>query len=695
MKKRILSILLSMVFCMTSVMTVATTAVSAADEVVPVYLDGNPIKFPANDAQPQIISNRTYVPIRATCDALGLSIDWNSKTETLTFTREGIVISHTMRSNTVYVNGKATDYDTKSINKNNRTLMPIRMLGDSIGATVEWDNSKRSVLIATEKKTNANTSSDAAINNISSSEKEVENGKSVTVTAVANSSTDKVKFVNGSTGNDITEVNEYISGSDGTRSFEAKVECVNDTDDDTTLTVKAVPGTSAGGYSESSDAAKSVDVKVKAANDSSKDDDDDDDNDNDSDEEVVKSFESEHFVKLVYNNSIKKNGYTKFTITTDDEVKRVKVDSTAADEEVVLKEYDEDGDERVFEGRIKLTSTGSQKIKIDLYLSKGGYEEINEAFKVEVGSGSSSKDDDEDEDDDDGEILDVEIVNDAFYTGQASPVYVTTSTGIDYIEVLSDEDRVCGKTSFTTSKTSSEKLWTVDVTVSEKGRNKYTINAYKDDEIVDDYDVTLNGRSFNRTDPIIVSMDQKSTTVKAGDEVRFTAKVTGCVSRIDVRKDSGGGIIGTSDSSPNSSSTKSMTVSFEVNSFDSYYTAYAYDERGNNSTYTFRITGDTYQEIEITDIEIEDDRVPFGDPVSLTVYTTNSCEKLWIEDSRGQRVSRTYTNPDDEDGTEYVWECDFSSIDDDFKNSRTFTIIAQDEDKETDEKTITIHFTNN
>lgn len=688
MKKRLLGLILSMIMCL-SAMAIPAVSVSAATEVVPVYLNGNAIKFDTNDAQPQIINNRTYVPIRATCDALGLTIDWNKKTETLTFTRDNIVISHTMRSNTVYTNGVAKNYDTKSINVNNRTLMPIRMLADAIGANVEWNDKARSVYITSDSTNNNSTASSAAINSVSSAASSANHGDRVTVTVIANSATDKVKLTNSANNDTLTEVTEYNTESDGTRKFEAKVECVNETSDDVKFTVNAVPGTSADGYSENSSDIKSVDISVSPAKD--KDDDKDDEDEDDSNEAVVKSFESDHFVKLVYTSAIKKNGYVNFKATTDDEVKRVKVSSSAADDDVIVKEYDEDGDDRVFEGKIKLTSTGSQKIKVDLYTSSG-YEEIEEAFKVSVSSSNSSKDDDEDSGD--GEIMDVEIVNDSFYVGQSSPIFVKTSTDIDFLEILSDEDRVCGKTSFTTSKTKNEKFWTLDVTVSDTGRNKYTVKAYKDDEVADEYNVTLNGKKFSRSDPLVLSMEQKSSTIKAGDEARFTAKVTGCVTSVEIRKESGGGVIGSGESSATSSSTKNMTVSFETNNFDSYYTAYAYDSYGNNSTYTFRITGDVYNQIEITDIEIEDDTVIYGDPVNMTVYTTNSCEKLWVEDSRGQRVSRTLTEPDDEDGEEYVWEVVFSAIDDNNKSSRSFTIIAEDEDRETAEKSVQIHFKN-
>lgn len=688
MKKRLLGLMLSLVMSITSVVAFSAASISAATEIVPVYLNNAAITFPANDAQPQIISNRTYVPIRATCDALGLAIDWNSKTETLTFTRAGMVISHTMRSKIVYVNGEARNFDTPSINRNNRTLMPIRMLGESIGATVDWNNDTRSVHITTTATTPTTPvgQDSVKINSLTSNETAVAADATVTLKAQASSSTDKVKFVNSSNGQVISEVSEYSSNSDGTRTFETKVKCTNDTDEQAVLTVNAIPGTSAGVYTDTSEAIKNVSIIIASKNEKEEEDDDDS-----STEKVVKTFDSKHFEKLTYTNKVDRNSYCKFTAVTDEDVKRVKV--VAGDEEVIVKDYTTDDDNRVFEGRIKMTTSGSKEIEIDLYVD-GAYEKINEAFDVKVSSGSSSSNDKFD----DAEIVKVEIVNDTFYTGQSSPIYVTTGKDVDFIEVTADEedDRVVGKTSFTTSKTSTTKLWTVPITVSETGSCEYTVNAYNDDDDTptDTKSITLRGKKFSKSSPCVLSIEQRSNEVRVGEEATFTAKVSGCVTKLEIRREGGGSLLGSETSSSTSSSTKNISINFEIRDTDDYYTAYAYDSSGDSGTYTFKITGDTYAEVEITDIDYDDSRYEYGDAVDATVYTTNGCEKLWVEDARGNKVSKTYTKPTDEDGTEYIWEISFSTyVDDSDKSSRSFTIIAQGENKsDTNEKTVSVRF---
>jgi hypothetical protein len=52
-----------------------------------------------------------------------------------------------MGTNVVYVGGEPVYFDTPSMTVSSRTMMPVRMLSESIGAEVEWDGSTKSVSI--------------------------------------------------------------------------------------------------------------------------------------------------------------------------------------------------------------------------------------------------------------------------------------------------------------------------------------------------------------------------------------------------------------------------------------------------------------------------------------------------------------------------------------------------------------------
>ena len=393
--KRLTGLLLSFLMMVT---TLCFPSISfGATEVVPVYLNNKAITFAANDAQPQIFQNRTYVPIRTTCDALGLTIDWNSKTETLTFTREGVTIAHTMRSKIVYINGVKQTFDTASINKNNRTLMPIRMLAESIGATVTWDNDTRSVHITTSSTTNnsssnTNTSTNTNTNTSTSTTTSADNltvsslavntsvvdsGNAVTFTAVADANTAVVRFADASTGNVYEDVNEYTSNSDGTRTFQCRHTFTNSGSSETVATVKAQPGNGTA-FSNNANSSKSASIIVKTASSSSN------DNSNSSNSSSSSSsYKSDYMVKLkTASTSLSKNDYAKLTITTKSDISKVKITNNFNDEDVVVSDYDEDGSNRVFTGKVKMSSKGTSKLYVYLYVKGEGYDWRRFFFKL-------------------------------------------------------------------------------------------------------------------------------------------------------------------------------------------------------------------------------------------------------------------------------------------------------------------------
>ena len=68
-----------------SVPTTPTTTTSG----IKVLLDGKALTF---DVPPQLINNRTMVPLRAIFEAMGAKVDWNGDTQTVTGTKDSTVV---------------------------------------------------------------------------------------------------------------------------------------------------------------------------------------------------------------------------------------------------------------------------------------------------------------------------------------------------------------------------------------------------------------------------------------------------------------------------------------------------------------------------------------------------------------------------------------------------------------------------
>lgn len=635
--------------------TAAPTTVAAADAVT-VYLNGTPLSFP--DAQPQISSSRTYVPIRQTAEYLGLSIDWNSKTETLTFTRDGITIAHTMRSSIVYVNGAANTYDSPSINKNNRTLMPIRMLADAIGASVEWDNATRSVKITT------NTAAGATITSCNASETVVQGGKEIVLTAVASKNATKVKFENGVTGDTLTESTEYTDNGDQ-RLFTAIYKTENTGSDSVVLQIKAVPGTDSA-YATASDATKTVAIVVSPGKASSSDDDN------------KKNNKSEYLISCELEDSkIEKGDYAYVTVVTTDDVEKVRISSSVGDETANSTKYTENDDgEREFEVKYKMTNKGSVDLYVYLYVDDA-YEDKYETLTCKVVDGDDSNGDEL-------EIYDAECIQEKVYRGENAHICVTTSYDITKI-VIEDEDgdKVAKESYYSYKDTDEEQLvWDLEFEMESSSREKYTIIASDDNGDTVEETIRIQGKTYSKSDVCVLSVTQKSNSVKEGDDCKIIIKATSAVDKVTIY-DEDGEEIETLDSGSVSGGTRTFTYTLEVKDISEIYEVTGFGNDGDQDTINFKLIGEGVEEVKINDVSVEESTVSLDDEIEITVTTSTAVTKLWVEDSDGERVSKKMTKPTDTSSNEYEWELSF---DPEEKGRATYTVIASDDDDNTDEE---------
>ncbi len=139
--KKILCLILSLLIVL------SVTVPVMADDEIKVKIDGEQITF---DVAPQIINDRTMVPLRAIFEALGATVDWNGETRTVTSTRNDTTISLTIDSATMTVNGEDRALDSPACLINDRTLVPVRAISEAFGTTVDWIGEERTVLITTD-----------------------------------------------------------------------------------------------------------------------------------------------------------------------------------------------------------------------------------------------------------------------------------------------------------------------------------------------------------------------------------------------------------------------------------------------------------------------------------------------------------------------------------------------------------------
>ena len=113
-------------------------------ESIKVNLNGKDLLLPE---EPFIIEGRTMVPLRAAFEAFGAKIEWDNSSRQVTGILRDKIIKLTIDNNIGNVNGQDVLLDVPGTIKNDITFVPVRFIGESLGAHVTWDSENRTVLI--------------------------------------------------------------------------------------------------------------------------------------------------------------------------------------------------------------------------------------------------------------------------------------------------------------------------------------------------------------------------------------------------------------------------------------------------------------------------------------------------------------------------------------------------------------------
>lgn len=101
----------------------------------------------AFDVPPNIVEGRTLVPLRLIFEGLGANVEWDSSTKTITGTRGDISINLQIDNTQAEKNGEPIILDVPATIIDGRTLVPARFIAESLGADVNWLEASRTVEI--------------------------------------------------------------------------------------------------------------------------------------------------------------------------------------------------------------------------------------------------------------------------------------------------------------------------------------------------------------------------------------------------------------------------------------------------------------------------------------------------------------------------------------------------------------------
>lgn len=100
-----------------------------------------------NDVAPKIVNDRTMLPIRIVAESLGGTVTWNGELQRVTIQKGADVILITIGADTAYVNGTAVKLDAAAFVENGRTYLPLRFISETLGAQVVWNEAEKTVTI--------------------------------------------------------------------------------------------------------------------------------------------------------------------------------------------------------------------------------------------------------------------------------------------------------------------------------------------------------------------------------------------------------------------------------------------------------------------------------------------------------------------------------------------------------------------
>lgn len=134
--KKYIALLVLVAVSFLSVQAVGDAEPAAAADVA-IIIDGQNVP---SDVSPTIISGRTMVPVRVIGEYLNASVVWDNSTRTATITKGSTTLKLTEGQYSYTLNGTTNSLDVPVTIIGNRTMAPLRVISEALGAGVLWAN---------------------------------------------------------------------------------------------------------------------------------------------------------------------------------------------------------------------------------------------------------------------------------------------------------------------------------------------------------------------------------------------------------------------------------------------------------------------------------------------------------------------------------------------------------------------------
>lgn len=147
-KRRLSLCLLTLLLALSLVWT-PQASLHASSPPVNVNLDGETIQFTSLTGSPYIDSNnRTLVPFRVVLETFGAQVYWDNSQRMAVGMKNNTFVEVPVNQPYIFVNGELVPNDTQAvIGSDDRVYLPIRAVLEAFGAGVAWESGTRTVYI--------------------------------------------------------------------------------------------------------------------------------------------------------------------------------------------------------------------------------------------------------------------------------------------------------------------------------------------------------------------------------------------------------------------------------------------------------------------------------------------------------------------------------------------------------------------
>ena len=116
--------------------------------LIRIYFEGEQIQ---SDVSPEIVNDRTMVPLRVISEAFGAEVDWDSESQSVmvkTEDQRSLLKIDERRANFITDNcASVIRLESAPYIRNGRAMVPLRFLAENLGLIVNWNDRDRAVII--------------------------------------------------------------------------------------------------------------------------------------------------------------------------------------------------------------------------------------------------------------------------------------------------------------------------------------------------------------------------------------------------------------------------------------------------------------------------------------------------------------------------------------------------------------------